>query len=142
MPKRGNNKKKKKKSKDRASSSGGELTLLVGKQGLNAPRATSLFSDETRQLTLRDTGKGLNLEGNVLNHEGNVLNLEGNDLNPDVDALNLASADEAAWQFFGEGLLQSDEDELMPGLPSSQTLPAIKEPASASVPVSLTMLGR
>ncbi len=136
MPKRGKDKKKKKKSKDRASSSGGELTLLVGKQGLNAPRAASLFSDETRQLALRDPGRG------SLNLEGNVLNLEGNDLNADVDALNLASSDEAAWQFFGEGLLQSDEDELMPGNPGAQTGLATEEMESASAPLSLMSLGR
>ncbi len=92
MPKRGKDKKKKKKSKERASSSSGELTLLVGKQGLNAPRATSLFTDETRQLALHDSGR-------------RSLNLEGNDLNPDMDGLNMATADESAWQFFGDDLL-------------------------------------
>jgi hypothetical protein len=54
----------------------------------------------------------------------------------------LASSDEAAWQFFGDGLLQSDEDEFMPGHPSGQTRSANKEAASALVPVSLTVLGR
>ncbi len=82
MPKRGKDKKKKKKkSKELASSSGGELTLLVGKQGLNAPRATSLFSDETRQRALHDSGR------RNFNLEGSALNLEGSDLNPDMAVL-------------------------------------------------------
>jgi hypothetical protein len=79
MPKRGKDKKKKKKLKEFVSSSGSELTLLVGKQGLNAPRATSLFSDETRQRALHDSGR-------------RSLNLEGSDLNPDMDGLNLATS--------------------------------------------------
>jgi hypothetical protein len=70
-----------KKSKEFASNSGGKPTLLVGKQGLNAPRATSLFSDETRQRALHDSGR------RSLNLEGSVLNLEGNDLNPAMDGL-------------------------------------------------------
>ncbi len=77
-----------------------------------------------------------------LNHEGSVLNPERNDLNPDVDTLNLASSHEAAWQFFGEGLLQNDEDELMPGHPSVQTGSANEDTASASASLSLTVLGR
>jgi hypothetical protein len=133
MPKRGKDKKKrKKKSKDRASISGGELTLLVGKQGLNAPRATSLLSDKTRQLALHNSGR------RSLNPEGIALNLEGNDLNPDMDVLNLATADEAAWQFFGDDLLQSDEDELTQGHPGEQLGPAIRETASASSAVPMT----
>ncbi len=54
----------------------------------------------------------------------------------------MASSDEAAWQFFGDGLLQSDKDEPMPGHPSGQTCSANQETASTSAPVSLTVLGR
>jgi hypothetical protein len=107
----------------------------VGRQGLNVPRATSHLLEESPQCSLQHSAS------RRLNQEGIFLNPEGNDLNTEVDTLNLASADEAAWQFFGEGLLQSDEDELMPGHPSEQSHSASKEAASASVPVSLTMLG-
>jgi hypothetical protein len=48
------------------------------------------------------------------------LNPEGNVLNPDLDALNLASTDEVAWQLFGDDLLPSDEDELALDQPSVQ----------------------
>jgi hypothetical protein len=137
MPKRGKDKKKKKKPKAFASSSGAELNLLVGRQGLNVPRASSYDGpEESHQHSLHHS------VSRSLNHEGSVLNPEGNDLNPDVDTLNLASSDEAAWQFFGDGLLQSDEDELALGHPSVQTSSASKETASVSAPLSLTVLGR
>jgi hypothetical protein len=108
MPKRGKDKKKKKKPKALASSSGGELNLLVGKQGLNVPRASSNAPEERHQHSPHHS-------------VSRSLNPDGNDLNPDLDTLNLASSDEAAWQFFGEGLLQSDEEEPTLGHPSLQT---------------------
>jgi hypothetical protein len=43
--------------------------------------------------------------------EGGFLDPKGSVLNADVDALNLASTDEAAWQLFGDDLIPSDEDE-------------------------------
>ncbi len=56
----------------------------------------------------------------------------------------MATADESAWQFFGDDLLQSDEDELALGHPGVQFGPAIRETASASsvAPSALTVLGQ
>ncbi len=112
--------------------------MLVGRQGLNVPRAASYWSEESHQHSLHHSESGR------LNLGGSVLNPEGDGLNPDIDALNLVSADEAAWQFFGDGLLQSDEDELALGHLSVQIDTANRETASASsaAPSTLAVLGQ
>ncbi len=104
MPKRSKDKKKKRKQKVSVSKEEGGSNLLVGKQGLNAPRPISLPVEASIPHTRRHLPFANN---DAFPDLSNVL--------PNLDATSShqAEADEREWQFLAVDLMGDNEDDLM-----------------------------